>query len=224
MIVSVLLVLELFNNSFSVLFREHSKDNCINPAFSRKLVKNFPYCYNQIKNCMGEKQMTLQLESHKIACLLEIIDRNRWEKIRRLTSDDVEIKEENTAEEGEISAADVQAAVFASDTPFSQSIEKMLSDETVIAAFSDPEKAISFTCDNSIPNIILDIDPPSNTFHALDVFNALKILNPSIHFFVCTKRMTSQEKELFERQGAIIIEKPVLRKQVKWLIKNMVKK
>lgn len=168
--------------------------------------------------------MPLQLESHKIACLLEIIDRNRWEKIRRLTRNDTETGEKNTTEEGDISAADVQAVVFASDTPFGQSIAKMLSDETVISTFSDPEKAINFTIDNSILTIILDIDPPSNPFHALDVFNALKILNPSIQVFVCTKRMTSQEKELFERQGSTIIEKPVLRKQVKWLVAHMVKK
>ncbi len=168
--------------------------------------------------------MPFQLESHKIARLLEIIDRNRWEKIRRLTSNDFETGAKDTTEEGDICAADVQAVVFASDAPFGQSLQQMLSDETVIAAFSDPEKAINFIVDNSILTIILDIDPPSNPYHALDVFNALKILNPSIQVFVCTKRMTSQEKELFERQGSTIIEKPVLRKQVKWLVTHMVRK
>jgi hypothetical protein len=168
--------------------------------------------------------MTLSLESQKIASLFEIIDRNRWEKIRRQTSGEKDITEENIEDTENITARDVQAVVFASETPFSQSLETMLSNETVIAAFSDPEKAINFTCDNSIHNIILDIDPPSNPFHALDVLNALKILNPLIQIFVCTKRITSQEKELCERQGASILEKPILRKQVKWLIKNMVKR
>jgi hypothetical protein len=165
--------------------------------------------------------MANHLDSHKMASLLEIIERNRWEKIRRLTKERDETIEEIETEGGEITPGDVRVVVFASETPFRNSLEIMLSEETVIADFNDPEKAINFICDYKIKNLVVDIDPPSNTSHALDVLNALKILNPSIHLFACTKRMTSQEKELFERQGALILEKPILRKQVKWLLRNI---
>lgn len=165
--------------------------------------------------------MSLHLDSHKMASLLEIIERNRWEKIRRLTKEREETEVTTEFEDGEITSRDVRIVVFGSETPFRSSLEIMLSEETVIADFIDPEKAINFICDNNVKNVVVDIDPPSNTSHALDVLNALKILNPAIHFVACTKRMTSQEKELFERQGAVILEKPVLRKQVKWLLKNI---
>jgi hypothetical protein len=165
--------------------------------------------------------MVYHIDSHKMASLLEIIERNRWEKIRRLTKEREETTEDIEAEEGDIKPDDVRIVVFASETPFSKSLEIMLSEETVIADFNDPERAINFICDNKIKNVVFDIDPPSNTSHALDVLNALKILNPDIHLFACTKRMTSQEKELFERQSAIILEKPILRKQVKWLLHNI---
>jgi len=156
-----------------------------------------------------------------MASLLEIIERNRWEKIRRLTKERDETTEETEPEDGEIKPDDVRIVVFASETPFSKSLEIMLSDETVIADFNDPEKAINFICDNNIKNVVFDIDPPSDTSHALDVLNAVKILSPSTHHFACTKRMTSQERELFERQGAVILEKPILRKQVKWLLHHI---
>ncbi|HEX2959527.1 MAG TPA: hypothetical protein VHO70_22015 [Chitinispirillaceae bacterium] len=163
--------------------------------------------------------MAFHLDYHKMESLLEIIERNRWEKIRRLTDEhDDEAVEVIVTEEGEITSVDVRIVVFASETPFRNSLEIMLSEETVIADFNDPEKAINFVCDNKIKNVVFDIDPPSNVSHALDVLNALKILNPAIHHFACTKRMTSQEKELFERQGAVILEKPILRKQVAWLL------
>jgi hypothetical protein len=165
--------------------------------------------------------MTYHLDSHKMASLLEIIERNRWEKIRRLTNERDETTEEFEIEEGVITPGDVRMVVFASETPFRNSLEIMLSEETVIADFEDPEKAINFICDYKVKNVVFDIDPPSNASHALDVLNALKILNSSIHLFVCTKRMESQEKKLFERQGAVILEKPILRKQVKWLLHQL---
>lgn len=165
--------------------------------------------------------MAFHLDSRKMASLLEIIERNRWEKIRRQTKEHDELIGEIESDEGGITPKDVRIVVFASETPFKNSLEIMLSEETVIADFNDPEKAINFICDNSIKNAVFDIDPPSNTSHALDVLNALKILNPTIHLFACTKRMTSQEKELFERQGAYILEKPILRKQVQWLLHHV---
>lgn len=166
--------------------------------------------------------MAYHIDSHKMASLLEIIERNRWDKIRRQTKERIDSVQNTEIDEEEIAAEDVRIVVFAAETPFSDSLEKMLSRETVIAAHVDPEKAINFICDNSIKNVVFDIDPPSNTSHALDVLNALKILNPSIQLFACTKRMTSQEKELFERQGAIILEKPILRKQVARLLHQII--
>jgi hypothetical protein len=50
----------------------------------------------------------------------------------------------------------------------------------------------------------------------MDVFAAIRMLLPSDRLFVCTSRKNSLEVDYFKLHGAMVLEKPVLRKQVQW--------
>ena len=157
---------------------------------------------------------------NKLTQILEIIERNRWEKIRRLTDLGSEYTSVDETDQ-ELSASDVEIVLFGAETPFSTSMITMISQETVIALFSDPEKAIDFCCCQSIQNIIIDIDSPTDSHHALDVYTVLKILNHDMRFFICSKRQHSLERDYFEKHHTQVIMKPVLRKQVMGIMNNL---
>lgn len=158
---------------------------------------------------------------------MEIISRNRWELIRKRHIETKNNTEDNCISEScpeqndtasEISPSDVKVVLFAAQTAFSESIIKMFSKETVIAHFEDPEKIINFCCDYAVFNILLDIDPPSNTYNALDVFSSLKILLTNARFYVFTKHVSFPEAVTLKKRGAIIMEKPIFRKQVTYIV------
>jgi len=169
-----------------------------------------------------------RIEGKRLRELLEIISRNRWELIRKQQIETKNNSEDNCVNESypeqneavvaEISPSDVKIVLFAAQTAFSESIIKMFSKETVIAHFEDPEKIINFCCDYAVYNILLDIDPPSNTYSALDVFSSLKILLTNARFYVFTKHVSFPEAVTLKKRGAIIMEKPIFRKQVTYIV------
>lgn len=167
--------------------------------------------------------MKKRIEGKRLQELLEIISRNRWELIRKRHIETenncvTESYPEQNEAVSEISPSDVKVVLFAAQTAFSESIIKMFSKETVIAHFEDPEKIINFCCDYAVYNILLDIDPPSNTYNALDVFSSLKILLTDARFFVFTKHVSFSEAVTLKKRGAIIMEKPIFRKQVAYIV------
>lgn len=171
--------------------------------------------------------MRKRIEGKRLQELLEIISRNRWELIRKHHIETKNNSEDNCISEScseqndtasEISPSDVKVVLFAAQTAFSESIIKMFSKETVIAHFDDPEKIINFCCDYAVFNILLDIDPPSNTYNALDVFSSLKILLTDARFHVFTKHVSFPEAITLKKRGAIIMEKPIFRKQVTYIV------
>ena len=175
--------------------------------------------------------MQKKLEGARLKELLDIIERNRWEVIRKHhISKDPESdhtnetkNEEESNNETLINSSDVQVVLFAALTPFSESIITMFSKETVIARFEDPEKAIRFCCDNAISYVLLDLDPPTDGSSVLDVFSALKILHDPTTFFAFTKFSNSVEAISLHKRGSHIIEKPVFRKQVLHIVNRYVK-
>jgi hypothetical protein len=162
------------------------------------------------------------LSKEEMDALIAIIERNRWDRLR-LRQENVEIEgletvesedTENTNDNG-ISADSVRLILFGAECPFMQSMIDMFKVMTVITYFNNPEDMISFCIDHlSIQNVIFDIDPPTDCYLSKDAFASLKMIKPSINVFVCSSRRMSLEVEHFRMYGAIIMEKPILKKQV----------
>lgn len=191
----------------------------------------------EIKNCYiileyvpsassveSELSEMINLESQKIARLLEIIERNKWEILRHQTEveEQEEILEHTQSED--VAAQDVKMVLYAAPSSLTDSLVAMLSHETVVSAFDDPERLISFCNKYHILFVMMDLDPPTDSHLAFDVFSALRIINPDITFFACTKRINSKEKEYLIRNGVIILEKPILRKQIDWIMQKVNRK
>ncbi|NLD92839.1 MAG: hypothetical protein GX639_09245 [Fibrobacter sp.] len=157
-----------------------------------------------------------KLDKESFDKLLEIIDRNRWDRLRKRQEqlDNVE-EEELESDDTELSPDTVKVVLFGTECPFIHSMIEMLRNETVIAFLSDPEKMITFCMDHQIPNLILDIDPPSDYNLVMDAFASAKILLPDTRIFACSSRKSSIEVEHMKMHGAVILDKPILRKQVK---------
>jgi hypothetical protein len=147
--------------------------------------------------------------------LLEIIDRNRWDRLRKRQEqlEDSDADELEPDETG-LSPDTVKVVLFGTDCPFMHSMIEMLRKETVIAFLSDPEKMITFCMDHPIPNVIIDIDPPSDYHLVMDAFASVRILLPDTRVFACSSRKNSIEVEHMKMHGAKILDKPILRKQV----------
>lgn len=175
--------------------------------------------------------MKKKIEGKRLQELLDIISRNRWELIRKRhtekkdseNNNEDEVYEKQTDVNSEIDPSDVKIVLFAAKSPFSESIIKMFSKETVIAHFEDPEKIINFCCDYSIYHVLLDIDPPSDTYSALDVFSSLKILTTNVKFFVFTKHAAFTEAVTLNKRGAVVMEKPIFRKQVQYIVNRFLR-
>lgn len=158
--------------------------------------------------------------------LLEIVDRNRWEKIRRMgigsfsESDVPDEEEEDDEEQGELTADDVRVVLYAAPSSFATSIIEMAKSETVIAHFTDAEKMISFCIDHKLSCILIDMDPPTDCFQSTDIYVALSMLATQTSCYICTKHHNSAQVETLKKRGAKIVSKPILRKQVVSLLKG----
>ncbi len=159
----------------------------------------------------------MRLDSQKIVRLLEIIERNKWEILRQETenneSERIAVKEPIE----DLEPKDVKLVLYAAPTPLTDTLINALSHETVITAFDDPEKLISFCIKYQIKFVLLDLDPPCSYHIAFDIFSALKIIDHSITFIACTKRIGLNEKQYLLKNGVTILEKPILRRHIEWI-------
>ena len=159
----------------------------------------------------------MRLDSQKIARLLEIIERNKWEKLRQ-EAENKETERIALEEQAEdLEPKDVKLVLYAAPTPLTDSLENTLSRETVITVFDDPERLISFCNKYQIKFVLLDLDPPCSIHIAFDIFSALKIIDHSITFFACAKRIGLKEKQYLLKNDVTILEKPILRKHIEWI-------
>jgi hypothetical protein len=155
------------------------------------------------------------LDQEKVEKLLSIIERNRWDRLRR-RGEQQDIVEEIVEEtEGKISPDSVRVAIFGAESAFTKSLIEMFRVVTVITYFENPESLITFCLDHPVPNIIFDIDPPTDFHLVVDAFAATKMLLPSVLIFACTGKKRSAEIDYLTLHGATILEKPILRNQVK---------
>ncbi len=156
------------------------------------------------------------LDKETLDELLEIIERNRWDRLRKRQLEN-EISEENfDFEDEEVSPDNVRLVLFGAESSFTKSLIEMFRIITVIGYFRDPENMITFCLDHSVPNILFDVDPPTDCYQVMDIFASVKMLIPSIRTFVCTGRKNSVEVEHLKMYGATILEKPILRNKVRW--------
>ncbi|MFP4417615.1 MAG: hypothetical protein ACOC4C_02545 [Fibrobacterota bacterium] len=118
----------------------------------------------------------------------------------------------------------IRVIVFACESPFSQSLLEMMKRYTVGCRISDPEEALTMCADFQINNVILDLDTPSDCDQAADVFAALKILRPSANVFICSKSTISLESRALVSRGGIRLKKPLLYKDIEFLVQKYVKK
>ncbi len=158
----------------------------------------------------------MRLDSQKIARLLEIIERNKWELLRQEAENENERITSFEANE-DLEPKDVKLVLYAAPTPLTDSLVNTLSRETVITVFDDPERLISFCNKYQIKFVLLDLDPPCSIHIAFDIFSALKIIDHSITFFACAKRIGLKEKQYLLKNNVTILEKPILRKHIEWI-------
>ena len=156
------------------------------------------------------------LEKEKLDALLLIIERNRWDRLRRRQMENEVFEETIETEDQDISPDNVRVVLFGTECPFTKSIIEMFRAITVIAYFDNPETMITFCLDHPVPNILFDIDPPTDCHQTMDAFASIRMLLPSVRNFVCSGRKKSLEVEHFKMYGATVLEKPILRKQVQW--------
>lgn len=163
----------------------------------------------------------MRLDSQKISRLLEIIERNKWEILRQEAEKNESEGITSFEANEDLEPKDVKLVLYAAPTPLTESLVNALSHETVITAFEDPERLISFCSKYQIKFVLLDLDPPCSIHIAFDIFSALRIIDYSITFFACAKRIGIKEKQYLLKNGVTILEKPILRKHIEWITQQI---
>lgn len=100
-------------------------------------------------------------------------------------------------------------AVYGADSFFIKNFITTLKLTNEVIYNSDVEKLITLVMDSDILNIAIDMDPPTDWRMAVDVFTTTKTVNPNAVFYACTKDPTWVQARTLEKQGALIIKKPV---------------
>jgi len=153
--------------------------------------------------------------------LIALIERNRvatgqtWHASRTVDDDgNDEEDEEEEEEEGEEDYSEVQIIIFAAEGPFTESLLPMLDQHEIEYTVTDlPDKVIDIAMNNPhIRHVMLDMDRPTNPAKAVNIFMELKMLNPGMLVYYCTKNPMTVESRNIQTKGAKLIQKPVLRK------------
>jgi hypothetical protein len=155
--------------------------------------------------------------------LIALIERNKfaqgypnWHGTGKLPSANTDEEEENVEEEDEDDYSDVRLLVFATESPFTESLFPMLDQHELIYAVTDvQEDLIDIAINNPhIRHVLIDLDRPTNPAKGTNIFADLKMLNPGILIYYCTKNPMSMESRNIQTKGAKLLQKPILRKTV----------
>jgi len=128
---------------------------------------------------------------------------------------EVEEGAENAEEDvEEADFRDVKLLIFAAEGPFTRSLEPMLEQYDLCYAITDTEvEAFDIIEKNpQIRHVMIDLDRPTNPSTGLNLFSELKMVNPNIIIFYCTKNPMSMEARNIQTKGGKLLQKPVLRK------------
>ncbi|MCL2220589.1 MAG: hypothetical protein FWB94_11995 [Chitinispirillia bacterium] len=166
--------------------------------------------------------------------LIALIERNRvatgqsWNK----SANDIGIDEDKEEEEeGEEEVVDEDYSktlllIFAADSPFTESLLPMLDQHDVDYAITDnADEIVEIAVNNpQIRHVILDMDRPTDPAMGVNAFMELKMLNPGMLVFYCTKNPMTVEARRIQNQGAKLIPKPILRKTLDSFMEENFKK
>jgi hypothetical protein len=156
--------------------------------------------------------------------LITLIERNKiatgqtnWYRTGDSHKNDAGNEEaEDEEEAGEEDYSQVRLLIFATAGPFTESLFPMLDQHEIDYAVTDePEKAIDIAIEHpQIRHVLIDMDKPTNPAKGVNIFMELKMLNPGILVFYCTKNPMTMESRNIQNKGAKLIQKPILRKTV----------
>jgi hypothetical protein len=102
-----------------------------------------------------------------------------------------------------------RVAVYGADSFFIKNFITTLKLTNEVVYNSDVEKLITLVMDTGIENIAIDLDPPTDWKMAVDVFTTTKTVNSTAVFYACTKDPTWVQARTLEKQGALILKKPI---------------
>jgi hypothetical protein len=127
-----------------------------------------------------------------------------------------EVEEQNEEVEEEEDYSDVSLLIFATESSFTQSLFPMLDQHEIIYAVTDvQEELIDIAINNpQIRHVLIDLDRPTNPAKGMNIFADLKMLNPHILIYYCTKSPMSMESRNIQTKGGKLLQKPILRKTV----------
>ncbi len=170
--------------------------------------------------------MKTHLHDTKLQELISAIERNREHNFNKSLEAFAGLySSSNSAEPDEDlkESGTVQLVIFASESPFLESICSMLKPLIRVKILEDSEMAVNFILEFGIKNILLDLDTPSNSRKATDVFSAVKTLNPSVQFFAAIKNPLCTSAQELSSKGVVLLKKPLLRKQIEQFVKKLQK-
>ncbi|HEX2959605.1 MAG TPA: hypothetical protein VHO70_22405 [Chitinispirillaceae bacterium] len=152
--------------------------------------------------------MDNNFESKRQEMMRELSKRHRDNVVKRK----VATMQKSVTEQPNVSTTSVERkriAVYGADSYFIKSFNTVLKLTNDVIYSSDVEKLIGMVMDSQIMNIAIDMDPPTDWRNAVDVFTTTKTVNPNAIFYACTKDPTWVQARTLEKQGAIILKKPV---------------
>ncbi|MCL2688908.1 MAG: hypothetical protein FWE57_03545 [Chitinispirillia bacterium] len=148
--------------------------------------------------------------------LIDILERNTINQDDWYSDGDVESDTEEEQDDSEINIEDLRLVIFATEGPFTQSFIPMLKQfEVKFLVTDDTDHVIDIFMNNSqIRHILIDMDRPTNPTKGMNIFADLKTINPNLIVHYCTKNPLSMESRNIQSKGAILMQKPILRKTV----------
>jgi len=153
--------------------------------------------------------------------LIDILERNTINQDDWYTDSNQESEtEEEYDDGGEINIEDLRLVIFATDGPFTESFIPMLKQfEVKFLVTDDSDRVIDIFMNNSqIRNVLIDMDRPTNPTKGMNIFADLKTINPNLIVHYCTKNPLSMESRNIQSKGAILMQKPILRKTVELFV------
>jgi len=159
--------------------------------------------------------------SNNIRELIDILERNTINQDDWYTDSSAESDTEEEYEDGDdVNIEDLRLVIFATEGPFTQSFIPMLKQfEVKFLVTDDTDRVIDIFMNNSmIRHILIDMDRPTNPTKGMNVFADLKTINPNLIVHYCTKNPLSMESRNIQSKGAILMQKPILRKTVELFV------
>jgi DNA-binding NtrC family response regulator len=112
-------------------------------------------------------------------------------------------------------------AIFGSKSLFMVTLKNLLQQYCEIYEFDEVEKAGEFFLSNKVPLAVIDMDPPNDWKCAHNFFTTGKTINPDMQYIVYQKEeKLSEPVEILQKQGAIVLRKPIDRMELIDLVKK----